>query len=37
MPTIIGNGHAAAHGRLNQVQLVAADVDRVIIDVNDGH
>ena len=37
MPAIIRNGHAATHGRLNQVQLVAADVDRVIIDVNDGH
>ena len=29
--------HAAFHGRLNQVQLFAADVHRPIIDVNDCH
>src|SRR5438132_13566519 len=37
MPAVVRDEHAAFQGCLNQVQLFGADVNRLVIDVNDCH
>src|SRR5438876_8786451 len=37
MPAVVRNEYAAFERRLDQVQLLVADIDRLVIDVNDRH
>ena len=37
VPAVVRNEHAALQGRLDQVQLLVADIDRLVVDVDDCH
>src|SRR5262249_54050461 len=37
VPAVVGDEHPALEGRLDQVQLLAADIDRLVVDEHDRH